>query len=118
MSPSRRIGKLGERAAGALPTAEWRNTSSQTHVVGRGNGTLDRGDPRIPAAVDDRGDEFVLVREVPVDRARREAGAFADEIDARALVPALAGDLGGSVEDPFRDASPFRGAGAGPPVDV
>ena len=53
------------------------------------------------AALDHRGDQVVLVFEVPVDRAGRQSALLADQRDAGALVATLGGDLGGRVQDSF-----------------
>src|SRR5208283_1163686 len=55
--------------------------------------------PAVEGALDDGGDQLVLVLEVPVDRAGGEPGALAHERDARALVAALPGDLRRRIED-------------------
>ena len=57
------------------------------------------GDPLDPAALDDGGEERVLVLEVPVDRARRQTRPFAHQGDAGPLVAPLAGDRGRGGED-------------------
>ena len=50
-------------------------------------------------ALDHRGDQVVLVGEVPVDRRRRQTALLADQRDGGALVAALGGDLGRRVQN-------------------
>ena len=57
--------------------------------------------PGLEAAVDDRGQQVVLVLEVPVDGTGGESALLADEPDAGALVTAFRGNLVGGVQDPL-----------------
>jgi hypothetical protein len=56
--------------------------------------------PLAEAALDHRGDQVVLVLEVPVDGARRQPARLADQADAGALVTALCGDHRRRIENP------------------
>ena len=60
-----------------------------------------RDQPFSEAALDHRGDQVVLVFEVPVDGAGGQAAFLADQPDAGALVSAFGGDFGRRVENPF-----------------
>ena len=61
------------------------------------------GAPAVVAELEDLREQGVLVREVPVDRARRKPGGLADQRDRRAVVAALGRDL----------AAPPRGCAPG-----
>lgn len=94
-----------DRAVAVSPAT----STSRRPCPSSGRGEAARpGQPPSDAAFDDGGDQGVLVREVPVDRARGQPGAFADPRDARPLEPALARDLGRRVEDPLPRRLPVR----------
>ena len=64
---------------------------------------------RVEAALDDGGDQLVLVLEVPVDRAGGEAGALTHEGDAGAVVAALPAISVAASRMRCRDSSPCAG---------
>src|SRR5205823_5925050 len=91
------VREVCEGSAGPLET-----DAEQVRVrrsVGDVERLLESLDPSRERAVDDGGDELVFVLEVPVDGADRKPGSLAHEVDGRAFVAALAGDLSGGGED-------------------
>ena len=105
---------IAERLSDSLPSAltDGAAADGKWDVSVRRDSSLVRELPcRQPtgeAAFDHRGDQVVLVREMPVDRARRQSALLTDQRNARAFVAALRCDFGGGVKDAFaRSLSSF-----------